>query len=398
MLAAAVSRLCPVAYEPDLGGPRRGDLLLMPDGLGPPSPGCLVEIAAISDESANEANPVDVTRSEIYKAVRKLQCPLRGWHLQVEGDTEGDYGDAKLKLHLGTGRTADVLDGAFFSFLRQVREAPGQRHAHRWSGERLDMTLTFDPDERGASGGNPSYTVVHSLRRNPLANALVEKSSQLAQTGHPGPYGVVVCDAGCQVLSSRNVPSSFSVRDILTEFFRRDRRLSFVLIVSVETMWSSPWARPPFRHVMRTSPAVREGAPALATSALARLVEAVQSLPAVVDSPANAARCYRRKWENWGWVFPGGSITMTIPPRTVRFSARALLEMLAGRKSPDDLAAAYSRRNEEWKNPFKQLFMDGRLIKRAEVIRGPNDEDEIELTFGPPDPAASLFRVPETRE
>src|SRR6185295_373709 len=64
MLTAAASRLCPLAYEPDLGGKRKADLLMMPGGQG--TPGCLVEGTTISDEHAHKKNPYD----QVCEAIR----------------------------------------------------------------------------------------------------------------------------------------------------------------------------------------------------------------------------------------------------------------------------------------------------------------------------------------
>ena len=227
MVTAAASRYCPLQYEPALGGSRRADLLMKPDGIG--TPGCLVEVMTISDEHARESNPYDRVCEAIHRRIKKLGAPRAGWNIHVEGKQVGEYGDAEMRLLLGTGRPEDLLDEKFHDFVRLVRAQPSERRVHEWRGELLGLTLRYDPNTRGVGGGHLSYTVVHSYERNPLARALKAKTKQLRSTGHPGPYGLVVCDGDCNVLGSRLTSNgtSFSVRDIL--FHHAKEQSPFVL-------------------------------------------------------------------------------------------------------------------------------------------------------------------------
>lgn len=392
MLTAATARHCPVQYEPDLGGARKADLLVTPDGHG--TPGCLVEITTISDEHAHKKNPYDTVSAAIRGKIRKLGGPAAGWALQVEGTQIGKYRDAEVRLLLGTGRPEDLFDHRFFDFVRQVKAKPETRHVHEWRGDMLNMTLTFDPRQPHNGGGHLVYTVVHSLKRNPLAGALRSKTKQLRQTGHDGPYGVVVCDGGCHVLSDRLTGSgtSFSIRDVLEEFFRVDRHLSFVLVVGVETTLPPIFGHRTCGHELRVLPCLRQGSAPVATQALDRLTRAARSLPPPLTSPGNAVRCYVRKYENEWWRFPGRSVTVS--EQRIKISARALLEMLAGRKTPAEYFKAFQ---DNWMmsgNFFNRQRLEGRCISGVKFVEGAADDDEIEFSFGPPDAAASKYRPP----
>jgi hypothetical protein len=393
VVAAATSTVCPLAYEPDFGGPRKGDLLLMPNGAG--TPGCLVEVTAVSDEHAHTQNPYDQICDAIRQKLRKLGLPKGGTHIQVGGKRVGEYDDAKMVLQLGKGRSETLFTQEFYDFVRRVKAAPGDRHVHEWKGDELDIRLTFDPGESGyLSGGHPVYTVVHSRTRNPLANALKAKCDQLARTGHPGPFGLVICDGGCDVLSSRLASSgtSFSLRDILWGHFKKSARLSFVLVLYVETKWPSALGLNRIHHVLRGQPCVREGSPPVAIEALRRLTQMVPLLPAPVASPANAAKAYLERSEIDSDRFPRGSLTMSA--NKIRLSARAVLEMLSGKKTPQEFFDGFSLGRSEG-NGFEERRAQGRLFTGVELIRGTGDDDELEFTFGPPDAAVSRYRLPD---
>lgn len=396
MVTAAASRYCPLQYEPAQGGNRRADLLMKPDGVD--TPGCLVEVTTISDEHAHQSNPYDRVREAIYRRIRKLGAPTTGWNLRAEGKQIGRFGDAEMRLLLGSGRPEDLLDGRFHDFVRQVKAQPLERHVHEWRGELLGLTLMYDPNSKGVGGGHLLYTVVHSYERNPLARAMKAKAKQLRSTGHPGPYGLVVCDGDCDVLGSRLASNgtSFSVGDILFHHARRNRHLSFVLVLHVETR-PPPFLGPrQFEYVLRGLPCIREGACRLAAETLKRLTKAVASLPQPVASPANAARCYVHQYENEWWQFPGGSVTRS--ERSIKMSSRALLEVLAGHRTPEDFFKAFRDKPLFSGNHFDRQRLEGRCITGVKFTKGPADDDEIEFTFGPPDAAASRYRVPSQAE
>ena len=394
MLSAAVSRLCPVRYEPNLGGPRRADLLMMPCGHG--TTGCLVEITTISDENAHKKNPYDRICSEIYRKVKKLGAPAEGWSINVAGTRIGTYRDAEVRLLLGSGKPQDLFDEQFHAFVRGVRANPTTRSVHQWRGKLLSIDLSYDPSGRGLSYGHMSYTVVHSLQHNPLTSALKAKTKQLRQTGYPGPYGVVICDGDCNILTTTLTGSgvSFSLRDILFHFMQSNRHLAFVLILGVETRPPSLLGHNRFHQVMRIKHGVRDGADPVAVETLNRLIAAAASLPAPLASPANATRRYNRGDERESWRFPGGSVSVS--QNKITLSSRALLEILAGRRSPEEFFRAFS---DDWMlrgNFFDRQRTEGRSITAARVLTGQHDDDQIEFTFGSPDPAVTQYRGPST--
>lgn len=392
MLTAAASRHCPLVYEPDLGGIRKADLLLMPGGVG--TPGCLVEVTTISDKHAHAKNPYQAVCAAIRAKIRRLRGPVAGWHIKVDGKKIGKYGDAEIRLLLGDAHSSELFDQRFYDFVRMVRANPTERRVHQWKGDLLALTLTFDPASKGFGGGHLVYTVAHSLKRNPLARSLKSKTKQLGQTGHAGPCGVVICDGDCNVLSTR-LPgggSSFSLRDILCEHFKTDHRLSFVLLLSVEPSPPSPFGSTNFQHVLRATPFLRRDASPLAVDVLERLTRAAGSLPQPLTSPANAVRRYVHKYDDEQRRFPGGSVTMS--QNSIKLSAHALLDILAGRKTVDEFFASYGDDRFLPGNFFARRQSEKRCIAGVTFTKGPGDNDEIEFVFGPPDAAVNRYRLP----
>jgi len=87
---------------------------------------------------------------------------------------------------------------------------------------------------------------------------------------------------------------------------------------------------------------------------------------------------------------------------SVRVSARALLEVLAGKYSPSEIDLVFGGSNEPdipgLSNPFKSALAEGQMISEIglEPVEG-KDDDRITIKFGGPDPAVSPFRIKKAR-
>lgn len=392
MVSAAASTLCTMEYEPDLGGKRRGDLLLRPHGPG--TPGCLVEITTISDNAAHERNPYDEVCYAIRRKLRKLGCPKGPCSIRVEGDTEGPYGDARMVLHLGSGRAEELFDARFYDFVRALKAAPTVPRTHHWKGPKLDIKLTFAPGERYSPSGHLSYTTPYSRRKNTLYSALESKRRQLADTGHLGPLGVIVCDGGCRLLSNtlHSSGGAASLHDIMHAHFSDSNRLAFALVIHAELPSPSFLNGMRRERLLKIKPFLRVGSSDLARDTL----ELLKALPLVLPRPLltgqNAARCYRDKWEADGRHGIERYITMS--DNKVRLSARVVLEILAGARTPEEFFAGFNGKGPFPGNHFSTQKDNGRLINSIEFVKGEDDDDQIEFKFGPPDPAIAKFRVP----
>ena len=78
----------------------------------------------------------------------------------------------------------------------------------------------------------------------------------------------------------------------------------------------------------------------------------------------------------------------------VKMSARKIQEILSGKITADQFFADYARPGEAAGNPFARALNMGLTIKAVKFTRLPDtDDDEVEIAFGPPDPAISKFKL-----
>ncbi len=391
MVSAAASALCHAEYEPDLGGTRRGDLLLH---TAPGEEGCLVEIRTVSDEDAHRSNPVGELSRAIHERLNKAGVADVGTSLRVNGRTVGPYGKAKMTLLLGRD-LGSLFDDRFKAFVERVRAAPQETQHHHWKADGLDIDLTYDPRQPGGSMSYPSYTVPYSRRKNPVFGAMKHKRTQLKGTGHRGATGLVICDGGCDMLSNTmHSGGAVSLRDVVAEHFRASRTIDFVVVLWAEIPWASALFGERPHPLVNGQAFSRPSIPQSARSVYERLRDLPRVLPRPRLTSANAARCYRDRWEDEGWRFPGG---WSMTPTAVRISSRALLELLSGRKTVEDFVkdADMGPAFGMGPNPFLKQRLAGSMIKSIRLIPHPDrDDDEVEIEFGGPDPALSPFRAP----
>lgn len=78
----------------------------------------------------------------------------------------------------------------------------------------------------------------------------------------------------------------------------------------------------------------------------------------------------------------------------IRISARELLDLLTGKLDQKRFAQHHSLGNGDI---FSNFQAHGKMIKRAEVERRPDEDDDwVILEFGADDPAVSSFKVPNS--
>ena len=81
--------------------------------------------------------------------------------------------------------------------------------------------------------------------------------------------------------------------------------------------------------------------------------------------------------------------------RSLRMSTRTLLELLAGKMPIDEFTKTHALDPRTPVNPFMQRLRNGQLITAISVHPQPDqDDDEVTIEFGDPDPAVSAFRMP----
>jgi hypothetical protein len=284
--------------------------------------------------------------------------------------------------------SAHIFNPEFKRFLEIVKSTPTEKHSHhvRNDSPAIDLRVDYEP---GASGGigvatYGMYTSTTVRDDNPLYNALKHKADQLRRGGFPGVRGVIVCDRACQIFHESRNWATYSMDEIVGEFFRQNDSVAFVITLGIKSAGNGLEYRPNLF--------VRELGPPW-ISGLGRLLKNVlSSLPPPCETPGNALNDL--KWNKstkrtrpyiGGWELQGNRI---------RMSTREVLDLLAGVLDQKRFCERYEVAGG---NIFSRFRAEGKMISRAEVERRPEkDEDWIILEFSADDPAVSDFKVPKS--
>ncbi len=404
-VVTAFSRLGMVEHEPILGGKTLPDILFRSEGEEVP---IKVEILTVSDKGARMSNPFDALTEELKRRTWKLREEgiLGGFRIEVRATSPPVPWDKKpirLKLPKSDQFRELVFNEQFSSFLGEIRKKPHTRTAYTVENEVVDLTIAYTPQQKGLSGTHPTYTVPRSKSQNPLANALRDKIRRFKQRGFAGPYGLIVCDGDCDMLSSSRYDSwfgdSYSVRDIVLDYFRQNSSLSFVLVLSIRLKSVMEFSVGPknLEYDVRffTNSTARCQIPGT-FAALAGKLETV--LPQPMRTPLNARHHleWLRKTRRWfdGDSHEGG---WQMSDRTVKISARSVMDLLAGRETQERFQHIH---NFGEHNPFESMRRRGRVIKSVRVEQSNIEEDDDEwlvFEFGESDPAISPFCEPNLK-
>jgi hypothetical protein len=265
--------------------------------------------------------------------------------------------------------------GFFSKFLDRVTSS-GQKNSFRPRNSSTTLlSVTYDPAQPFFSRSHLDYTVAFTENKNPIYNRLAAKASQIKKTGFQGLTGVILCDADCGLLRhAERQGLSLGGSQIISRFLQNESRVGFVMTLRVTSDHSGLLGP---KHLKIVSQMYARKSNSLTDFLQHDLAEA---LPRPETTPINA---YSTSDE--GGSFAGG---MTVTAHKIKMSARAVLEVLAGRVKQDDFA----RVNDGAVQHFARMLEQGRLLVDAKVERvSEKDDDWIEFEFSEPDPAISRF-------
>jgi len=394
VILSAFSQCGRIQYEKDFGGKRKPDLFFQLGSSG--NLEFLADITTVSDTAAHDANPYDEFYEAVRRFLKKRGHNSAGLYLDVRNEQIGEYGDRKVRLLLPRkGELDQFVRAELGAFLSEVAKRPDKDARFSYNQSGICFSLQYNSKETKFSEGHAiAYTVPYSKRRNPLANTLNEKGNQLANSGYKGPSGIIVCDGGCDALNERPCVSGMTdCREIVSGIFQKRSSILFVLVLRVEQQYrgfigsSSIQIVPRFYWNSRREKVLAEKI----TIAVDRML---RFLPCPESTPGNAIRWLIND-KNVGR--PLGGITMQ--GKSIKISARALTELLAGRVDLKRfLENHYLKPVQEGRGsfPFFELQLNsGHTLKNAFVEGdGHKDDDWIVLEYDGPDPAISPFRVP----
>ena len=394
VLVSVFSQLGRVQYEPSLG-PRPIDLVFEAPGGGLKFG---ADIAAISDQILHERNPIDRFRNEFNGRVEKAGIRTGRFVFRVD--------EQEPVAHRGTGRKrrlllppanqfdACIFNAAFDDYIRAIKDAPLLPRDHYVGNRSPDVSLSihYQPG-RGFGAGRLSYGTYTSATvkdDNPLFNALKNKAEQLRQSGYDGIRGIIVCDGGSRIFTEIPNWASYSMDEVVQEFFRQNTSVSFVATIGIKPQRSGAANGVQLLAEPRLFVRPADHRHQWPADLNRLLLQATSALPDLQQTPENVriSMDWNRSTKRTKPYYGGSVMTRN----EIRMSARELLDLLAGKLDYDLFAKRYDLGGG---NVFR-LFRDrGRMISSAAIEpRSDEDDDWVVLRFSDGDPATSGFTVP----
>ncbi len=394
----AFSKKGRVVYEKDFGGPNRGDIYFAPAHVNQRP--FLADIATVSDSGMDKANAFNYLFDELLKRAKDIELNPDAFALDVGAHEETHYrggpNKVRLKLPGRTGFQEKIFSKSVDEFLQNVLKNTSAPAHHVIKNDEIDITIRYNPNQRYATGSHLSYKVVYSLTNNIVYQALSAKAAQLKGTRFDGPLGIVLCDGSCSFLRDRGIGNlSWSLREVIFHFLKENPTISFILTLTVKRerghsiLGSQKNQERVFIDLYKGNDFNKIGY----VETLSR--ELIFPCPQL---DAQNALNHLKAWPNRG-PRHYGEMTMTIGGKadrtSVKISARAILERLAGRLSDQEFAKQYDFIAKE--NPFEQALEAGHLLVSLERSEE-EDDDWIIFEFDGPDPAISSFRLPSAKK
>ncbi len=387
VLVNRLSKLGTVEYE----RPERGriDLVFSASDVGA---SFAADIVTISDQQLHKNNPIGRFWEELSRRVRHVRFGGFAFHV----------GEKRQPIHLGSGNKRSLLlpakprdrdrlifNEAFGTFLQFVKRSPGSSREYHAVSPGVDVRIAYLPGKYGVfQGQHGSYTGTTVIDNNPLFNALKGKTQkrQLKRCNFDGPKGIIVCDGGCRMLDEPlSHHSTYSVRQVVGEFLRQHKSVDFVAVIAIKSEWPSTSGHS-YRYALKIF--VHPGNEVLEGRLRGVLEKVIRDLPRLEMTPENAIQRLKFSKATGRDIAHGGG--WQVSGRTIRISARSLLDLMAGKLSQDRFVKEHSLGGG---NFFELHLKRGELITKALVEHRPDEDDDwIVFEFGPPDVAAASFK------
>ena len=401
----AVSKLAELEISPTFGG-KNPDLYS--ENLWPGQP-MVIEITALSDDALSDKSVMNRTANIInqfadtvrrkasnnlyftflersgYKKM-KLEKPIGPWKFQSQYFREG-LASRKFKL----------TDAHRTAIREWLKEWPPKSNL-QINGEGTAVIVSWQKWVHPHSKTHSSMpSEVHDLKDNPIYERLKEKEKQLSTAPKGSLKCIILGDAGCTLL---RIPkdhfsgqSRKSGQDIIYEFLRnssvdvvcilspRRKNENSISDLNNPRLWHTfiydKWQRPegfqyPFERIRALLP------------------------------PPYLHGYQARSWVEQGLMSPqsrGQYLGLSFHSRggfslKAKISARAVLELLAGRLSPEQYQKMFFR---DHRNQFEYYLSQGYGISDValESTEADRDDDYLVISLAP-DPNASALRLPDS--
>ncbi|RAP59822.1 hypothetical protein BTJ49_03250 [Oleiagrimonas sp. MCCC 1A03011] len=352
------------------------------------------DVTTVSDDGLHEINPAQKLQELIYEQQVKLGLPDAGMKLDIDYREERSNRGVKTKLCLPpVKRLPELVRNEIVPKLKEQIDA-GARVLHvPIKNETTSLRLIIDPSKPTFSTMSyASYTSPSIRDKNPLYEALKAKAKQLRKA--PGIVGVIVGDSATGTLEDPMTGSiALTGRAIAEEFLRQHSSVDFVLLITVREEPHTCYQAHERKMWLEA-----DLVPAKTGDIYAKLETLFRSMldafPIPVNMPINAS--HRAKESGFGWGYHGG---FRMSGKRARFSAREILEVLAGQRTAEEINEQHKALHGSGHSISMPQWIDaqlraGRLPSSMSIIKTDENENDdwIEFEFGPPDAAITPFR------
>ncbi len=394
-LTWAISRMA--ALEIDKGMGSRNPDIYSPDLLATGT--IAADIAAVSDVSLSGMDVMRRARNIINVACNEIRKNASS-HLHYTFQEENGYvpdGKGRSKFFRSRLVSRDFqIDASLRAALEQWLHDGQPSQPLRWKAQHIDVIISWRDYVHASSSTFCSMpSLAYDLRDNPLYRVLKTKSKQLRQVPAGVRRAVFLGDAGCSLLRDLQPAGprnhTFSGRDIIQAFLTNDRSIDLVVVFAVKRRHELSLNSLNNPRVWRTY--VFDQREVIPDGDLSRLTLLADSLPAPYLNGYEA-----RSWHEQGMFSPKARghflpTTMSIgrESMTVRISARAVQELMAGKLTPEQFQRWIFGEN----NPIDRQLAAGCTISNVRFESKGADADDDYLTFDfKEDPAATRLRLP----
>jgi hypothetical protein len=235
IILTALSFVGVVVYEPSLGGMRKLDFQFDEPMSGVKLFG---DVTAPSDDELvrnsvgllSQALPAELDKRGIRgRTIVTVGCKMAGRTMRPYLPDPHEF-----KKY--------IFNNEFHAFVRAIRAAPGQEHSLEIDNEKAQVSVKFAPGHWSHMMSCRNFRMARDIEKNVIHNALKSKNDQIKASGHIQGDGwrcVVLCDGGCAALVGKKDWSTFSSRDIISEYLRRHRSLDLVVSVGIQARTDS---------------------------------------------------------------------------------------------------------------------------------------------------------------
>jgi hypothetical protein len=358
------------------------------------------DVAAVSDASLS-GETLMRTAAKIINGVCDEITQNASRHLHYTFQETSGYTIENGRSKFTRSRSIDRLfrkDSALSEVLKGwLSDGPPTQPLH-WKSKHIDVVISWrDYVHPQTNTFSSMPSLAYDLRKNPLYAVLKRKADeQLCQVPSGVQRAIFLGDAGCNLL--RNIKQKdptgrfFSGQQIIQTFLLDEETIDLVLVFtpqrvsrSVHDISSSVrvWSTHVFDRRAQT-PGIEAD----------RLFSLRDNLPAPYLESSQA-----RSWHEQGMCMPqsrGHSLPTKMSigrnSMTVKLSARALQELMAGRLTSQQFESLIRGKG----NPFEVQLAKGRTISRIDFEpRGLADDDDYIVIEFDDDPAAATLRLPD---